>query len=491
MSDARDTPIGTPVVLAPGRIMLVGEYAALAEGSTVEAAFGCYAKAQFIPQMDSVMTLVSEIIERVRSELADVAAALPPGSVLITSEDFRAAGVAAAGLGGSAAMAVAAVGAVLESLGLALEARKPLVCRIADAARRKTQGYLGAGTDTAAAAYGGLIRTGRDRDGQRQVVPLAPPSGLHMVVFSAGPALPPTTVVRALERYAHADAVAYLEAVAKLREAAQRFLDDASTGQTTAAVVAAGKYGEILQGLCAAAQAPIMTPAFTRAAELAREYGGIAKPTGAGGGEIGVALFATPEARQWFRRACSEPLVALEGDLDVAGVRCEFPDNAVGADLDERDSAEIPETEPDEFSMPTVKTERPIEISLHEAVTARNPAPGEAAPAAAQSAARSSRVRLWLAIVLVGLALVLLARFAFDRLVPMPAPSQTAPPHEEPASPPVASQPPAAAPAPAAAPLAPASQPDRAPALKHKREGRSARPAHPPRRAGRLSTDDF
>ena len=97
MSGSRSTPIGTPVVLAPGKIVLVGEYAALADGSTVEAAFGCYAKAQFIPQMDLVMTLVTEIIEQVRTELAEVAPALPPGSVLLTNADFRGISPVAAG----------------------------------------------------------------------------------------------------------------------------------------------------------------------------------------------------------------------------------------------------------------------------------------------------------------------------------------------------------------------------------------------------------
>jgi len=52
-----------------------------------------------------------------------------------------------------------------------------------------------------------------------------------------------------------------------------------------------------------AAQAPIVTDVFKRAADLAKELGGAAKPSGAGGGDIGVAMFATPETARLFARA--------------------------------------------------------------------------------------------------------------------------------------------------------------------------------------------
>jgi len=439
MSSERSTPIGTPVVLAPGRIVLVGEYAALADGSTVEAAFGCYARAQFIPAKDSNvgMTLVAEIVEQIKIELAELAPALPPGTVLLTNEDFRALGAAVAGMGGSAAMAVATVGAVLESMGLALESRKPLVFRIADAARRRVQGYRGSGSDTAAAAYGGLIRTRCAVTGQRQPSPMAPPAGLHLVVFAAGPSRPPGEIARALQHFASKDPAAYLEAVARLRELSQRFLDEVASGQATGAITAAGKYGEVLQDLCDEAAASIMNPAFSRAAGLARELGGVAKPTGAGNGEVGVALFATPEACQYFRKACTAPLVALAGDLDPAGVRCEFPDNAVMADLDERDSAEVPEPEPDEFDMPTVKTSLPIATSLREEGTAPNPGKDESvahdepvAHAMAREAHRERPARRsrWPYFVFIGMLLGLGVGYEIHRLHPVPVPPSLLPP---------------------------------------------------------------
>ncbi len=534
MSGEHTTPVGTPVVIAPGRVVVVGEYAALAEGSAVEAAIGCYAKAQFVPRMESATAMVRATIHRIKTELGDVAAALPPGSVLLTNEDFRRAGSMATGLGGGAAMAVAAAGAVLESLGLALESRKPQVHRIAEAARRATQGTEASGADVAASTYGGLIRVTRPADGPVQILPIAPPAGLRVVVFSAGPSIAPSEVVRALERHAARDPVAFRETVRRLREAAQRFLDEVGSGQATAAVAAAGKYGEILQGLCAAAQAPIVNAAFRQAAALAQEYGGIAKPTGSGGGEIGVALFATPEAARRFRKACTEPLVALDGDLDPSGVRCEFPDNAVVQDLDESDSAETPSPEPEEFAMPTLATGPPTGMTpspadaapavtedVHEAPTARTPPPQdpERPPEALVEAGPETpaRRRRLLAIALLALALALLAWLvsggwqkppappppgprepsAKVGAQPMPAPVPEPEPAPVPGPEPGPAPPPAREalvedPAPSSEPRAAKSRPGAAAANKRKHRARQAAPGQPAdRRAGKISVQDF
>ena len=50
------------------------------------------------------------------------------------------------------------------------------------------------------------------------------------------------------------------------------------------------------------------TPALSRIAELARRFGGAAKPSGAGGGDVAIALVPDPQARASFTAAC-----ALEG----------------------------------------------------------------------------------------------------------------------------------------------------------------------------------
>lgn len=370
MSGEHNTPVGTPVVIAPGKVFVVGEYAVLEEGNAVQAAIARYAKAQFIPRTESIPPLIAEVVRRMKGELGEVAAALPPGGVMVTSDDFHRDGQLG-GLGSSAAIAVASAGAVLECLGLPIETRRQQIHRVADAARKAIQGNVGSGADTAASTYGGLIRITRPKGMPIEVAPITAPPGLHVVLFSAGTSLPSHRVIEGIQRYASIEPTPFGKAMAELRETAQRFIAEVDGGSATGAIAAAGQYGERLQDLCSMAGVPIVTETFARAADLAHEFGGIAKPTGAGGGALGVALFATPEAVRWFRKACTEPLVLFDGDMDPSGVRCQLSDAAITVDLDERDSAATPSPEPDEVSLPAVSSGPRVEISLHEAVTAK------------------------------------------------------------------------------------------------------------------------
>jgi phosphomevalonate kinase len=118
---------------------------------------------------------------------------------------------------------------------------------------------------------------------------------------------------------------AYHLIVDKLKDSAERFVEEIRAGSATGAVAAAGRYGHQLAALGTAASVPIFTDAFTQASELAQQLGGIAKPSGAGGGDVGIAMFATPESAGLFARALPKPLVALDIDLDRVGVHRRVP----------------------------------------------------------------------------------------------------------------------------------------------------------------------
>jgi len=326
MSGERSTLVGTPVVIAPGKIFLVGEYAVLEEGPAVLAAVTRYAVAQFMPGMDPMSTVVAEAVKRARAEIGEAASALPPGSVLVNTDDFQQ-GQQKIGLGSSAATAVAAVGALFESAGVSVDKNRPQVLAIADAAHRAAQNGVGSGADVAAAVHGGLIKVERQPTGAPLVEPLATPAGLHLVVFWTGQAVSTAKMIEGVKKFARRDPAAYRQMIDNLREIAEKFVAELRTGSATGAVAAAGRYGRRLAVLGVAASVPIVTDAFTRASELAKELGGIAKPSGAGGGDIGVAMFATPEAARLFARALPKPIAPLDVDLDRMGVRRRSPDD--------------------------------------------------------------------------------------------------------------------------------------------------------------------
>ena len=528
MSGEHDTPIGTPVVIAPGKIFLVGEYAVLDEGYAVLAAITRHAKAQFMPRTDSMPPMVMELVRRTKADLGEAAAALPSGAVFVNTDDFQL-GCAAGGLGSSAAIAVATVGAVYESLGLAVEERRLQISVIADGGRRATQGDVGSGADTAAAAYGGLIGITRHRDTLPRIDRLAPPAGLHLALFSAGRSISTRQMAAGLREYAKHEPSAFAHAMDTLREIAHRFVTEVSAGHATGAVVAAGKYGDELAKLTAAASVPILTDAFIRAGNLARAFGGIAKPTGAGGGEIGVAMFATPEAAGFFRKACTDPLTPLEGDIERLGVRCRNPENATDTSESNEEFLSTPSPEPGEVAFPPVQEIARVERRVEEVDTVPErriqviqvpPPEGTARP---RTQVLRKRILPAAAVILAVVAVWL----AFPRPMgalghsstpppsaseeassPVALPEKIDPPAESPASPKEAGKPAAMNPQPKP-PEAP-SRPTPGHANSHGRKGEPGRHAHvahtnkqstsdsptrtaksPERRAGNLSPDDF
>jgi len=327
MGTERNTLVGTPVVIAPGKIFLVGEYAVLDEGAAVLAAVSRHASAQFVPGMTPMSRLVGDAVELARREIGEASSALPPGSVMVNTDDFHQ-GERKIGLGSSAATAVAAVGALFESAGVSVEKNRDKISSIAYAAHRAAQGGTGSGADVAAAVHGGLIKVVRRKGSEPSVESLLPPAGLHLVVFWTGQPVSTASMIEGVEKYARSDPAAYREIIAGLRDIALRFVAEVHAGRATGAVAAAGRYGKRMAVLGAAASVPIVTDAFNRASDLAKELGGIAKPSGAGGGDIGIAMFATPESSRLFARALPKPLAPLNVDLDRLGVRRRVPDEA-------------------------------------------------------------------------------------------------------------------------------------------------------------------
>jgi len=327
MSGARITLVGTPVVAAPGKIFLVGEYAVLEGGVAVLVAVSRYAVAQYVPGRVPESPVVDEAVKRALAEIGEASAALPPGSVVVDTDAFCQ-GPLKLGLGSSAATAVATVGAMFETAGLSIEGQQHRIFAIADGAHRAAQGGLGSGADVAAAVYGGFVKFAHTAEGPPTIEPLAVPSGLHLVVFWTETAANTRSMVEAIRAYGRMAPSSYKMLMGALRTTAERFVNELLAGRATGAVVAAGRYGRQLSELGKAAGVRIVTDAFERAAALARELGGDAKPSGAGGGDVGVALFATPEAAELFARACQPALSVLDISLARSGVHRRSSDEA-------------------------------------------------------------------------------------------------------------------------------------------------------------------
>jgi phosphomevalonate kinase len=332
MSGERRTLRGNPVVAAPGKLFVIGEYAVLAGAPAVVAAVNRYAVGQFVIGIEPESDFTRQAVAAGLRGLGDRAEAMPPGSVLIDSTSFRVGGKKL-GLGSSAAVTVVGVAAVMEMAGMSVAEHRALCFELADGAHRSAQGGVGSGADVAAAVHGGLIRYRRARPGEAEgarpgprVAALTKPAELRLVVFSEGSPASTPDLIRTVEAYAARRPAAYERLMLQLEDRSETFIEAIAGSNLEAAISVAIDYGAGLAELGAQAGAPIITPRFEMAADLATNLGGMAKPSGAGGGDLGIGMFGEPEAAQRFAARLEElGLRVLDVDLDLNGVHRRLP----------------------------------------------------------------------------------------------------------------------------------------------------------------------
>jgi phosphomevalonate kinase len=315
---------GSPVVAAPGKIFLMGEYAVLEGAPAVLAAVARHAVAQYLPDLSPQSPVIAETVKKTIATLGDLGPALPPGSALVNTSQFRDR-EAKLGLGSSAAAAVAAAGAVMAFVGVDINARRDLLFAAADEGHRAAQGGVGSGGDVAASVHGGFISFSRAAGAPPQVRKLNRPAALELVVFWTGRSSNTPSLVQKVKAYGAKEKAAYRGLIDEMRQTSERFIAAFDENDAVGAVRQADAYGKLLEKLGSSAGVPIVTPPFAEAAALARSLGGAAKPSGAGGGDVGVALFTTIHAVAEFGRRCPAGVSVLDVKVDPDGVRRRQP----------------------------------------------------------------------------------------------------------------------------------------------------------------------
>jgi phosphomevalonate kinase len=256
-------------VTAPGKLVLVGEYAVLDGAPAVVAAVdrGVVCRVEHA----GALTIETPGDDRfVRRALLAVGA---PNGRYVFSDANPVPDLPKLGLGGSAAATVAAVVA-----GTGGRWPKDEVQRTAQRVHAEVQGG-GSGIDIAACVHGGVCWI---EDGfVRQLPPVAP-----SVAFSGRSSETAPRVAR------------YLAWPNR-----RRFVSDMSAvvhSFPADPIEALREAGALLRAMAREAGISYWTDAIDLLVRLAAEHGGAAKPSGAGGGDIVVALFPDPErASAW------------------------------------------------------------------------------------------------------------------------------------------------------------------------------------------------
>ena len=249
---------------APGKLVLLGDYAVL-EGATA-----------LVAAVDRRATGTREhegrgspVVQAVRARIPEPHSA----SVRIDTSGFYD-GEDKLGVGSSAAVAV--VAAALFS-----GTRDERALEAALEGHRDASGGEGSGVDVAASFYGGVIAA------KRQPGPVQPlPSsikGLDLSVLFTGHSAKTTDFVDACRRSPR-----FTAWVSVLTGLADEGIDAYRRQHARSFLSVVSRYGRAMAGLGADAGVPVVTEQIDAIMRLAGEAAGAAKPSGAGGGDVVV-----------------------------------------------------------------------------------------------------------------------------------------------------------------------------------------------------------
>jgi phosphomevalonate kinase len=301
---------------APGKLFLSGEYAVLRGAPAVLTAVDRRAVARFVAGARRASPVVAAVIAELSARFpAHAGGDLAAPSLTVRTRGF-ARGRAKIGLGSSSAVAVAATALLLARAEGSAGAAADRVFEIALAAHRAAQGGRGSGADVAAAAYGGTIRYDAGAPvGRLGAVPVA-----IAFVWTGLPAST-TALLARVQAFALAAPAEHRALMGELGSLATALADAYAAAETAEILRLTEAYGALMGRLGEAAGAPIVTPAHARVAKLAAARGGAGKPSGAGGGDVAVAVFAEAADRDRFATAAAaDGLVVLDLKCGERGV---------------------------------------------------------------------------------------------------------------------------------------------------------------------------
>jgi phosphomevalonate kinase len=322
---------------APGKLAVLGEYAVLDGAPALVLAVDRYCRARIGPSGDGRCRLETRFPEPKRIDvepgretgvaLVDIVAAglsgtLPPSpwdGVLDSRELFD--GGRKLGLGSSAAALCAWAGAwAAWSRDAAHDLRPPSVGSLVELHRR-FQGGSGSGLDVAAAYTGGVIEFRLQPGTLPHIGSVRLPNSVGFAgIFAGRSASTPDLVARyrrwrmdrpmqAAERHRVMEDIAEGGCAAARQDDVERFLR------------AVDLYGRQLDVLGQAIGADIVTAEHRAIGEHARRFGVTYKVSGAGGGDLGLALAADAGALRAFERAVgAQGYRVVDLDLDRQGL---------------------------------------------------------------------------------------------------------------------------------------------------------------------------
>jgi len=328
---------------APGKLVLTGEYAVLEGAAAMSAAVNKRAVVVIRPRSvdyselhiansgerfrftlssrgvpdwlespGNMGALLESVLRQINSHV-DPADRDLPISVSLDTRDFYTADAQGksvkAGIGSSAALAVALTAGLM----------KYWSCEpdfgVSARAHRDFQQGKGSGIDVVTSWHGGVVAQHAKAHDEQRITQLGWLPGLHILpVWTGVPASTPARLEKLAGFAAHSAAI-YRELIARMSESSAAALACWQARDVVGFIQQIEVYAELLSELDAATRIGIWSDAHRQLQSLVADCGATYKPSGAGGGDYGLAFAA--EAGQ---------LTSLRAVLAERGVSAQAPD---------------------------------------------------------------------------------------------------------------------------------------------------------------------
>ena len=253
---------------------------------------------------------------------------LPPASITLDTREFfhpTASGVTKLGLGSSAALTVALTEA-LRCWSHGRE-RRPIVdlAQLLDL-HRTFQGGHGSGIDLAASVTGGVVEY-ELTDGGRSpsASSLELPENLHLVFIWTGRSASTGDFLARLDAGMNSDGGEIAAVLDRLGSLSAAGIADLRSGRVSALLDRVSDFGRAMERLGDAAGIPILSDEHLELRRLGDDLGVSYKPSGAGGGDVGIGFTDDPDLANAFAAKASDAgFSPLDLEVDPTGVQTDY-----------------------------------------------------------------------------------------------------------------------------------------------------------------------
>ncbi|MFD1453718.1 phosphomevalonate kinase [Oceanobacillus sojae] len=274
-----------------------------------------------VKSYDSRIRFVENAITVVYTYLREHNITLKPCRLSVRSELDDTSG-SKYGLGSSAAVVTAVVSAILKRF-LPYEPSKQLIFKLASISHVITQGN-GSGADVAASSYGGLLqyssfqadwllRAYNDVDTITKlaesywpyftVKSIKLPATIHMCIGWTGSPAFTSSFISKFRDLKDSNPSQYEQFLSESRVAVSNFLNGVTYADPVQIIEGIRLNRRALAELGRNGGVDVETPALTDLCDLAEQHGGVGKPSGAGGGDCGIAFLPSEEKAEQLKNA--------------------------------------------------------------------------------------------------------------------------------------------------------------------------------------------